>query len=198
MEWLNFVSRSRLGDSMKSRIVLPLFSALLGLSVFTAFAAEEDLRTLVRGGCPDESNCCFGKWKVKTAAPAYQTDDAIDKVGAIVAGEEVEASSGRVHTEPGKLKVVFKHGEWKAGQTIGLYTEVDEHDRARVGTASNTKNESLSFIKRGSKCAKPSKDCWATLVSHPKMKWMIKVKLPEDRSGWVDAVNVATDSECKL
>ena len=32
-----------------------------------AHAADEDLRTLVRGGCLDEANCCFGKWKVSTA-----------------------------------------------------------------------------------------------------------------------------------
>jgi len=171
---------------------------LFGFGVPANSFAEEDLRTLVRGGCLDESNCCFGKWKIKTNADVYQTDDAIDKVGTVKAGEMLEATSGRVHTEPGKLKIVFKHGEWKAGQTIGLYSEIDEHGRGRVGTAMGAKPEDLRFIQRGSKCLKPSKECWANLVSHPKSKWMIKLKLPEDRTGWIESVNVATDSECNL
>ncbi len=173
-------------------------SAVLLLVVAPALAADEDLRVLVRGGCLDESNCCFGKWKISAPADVYQTDDAIDKTGTVKVGDEVEATSGRVHSDPGKLKVVFNHGDWKKGQTIGLYSEPDENGRAQVGTATRAEKIDVPFLKKGLKCEKPSKDCWAVALSHPKIKWMIKVKLPEDRTGWVDASHVATDSECKL
>lgn len=191
---------------MKNSIRVLVYSALVGILSSPAFGAEDDLRMLVRGGCLDEANCCFGRWKVTSAADLYQTEDAIDKAGSLKAGEEVEASSGRVMSEPGKLKIVFKHGEWKAGQTIGLYSEPDENGKARVGTAMHTTVEDLRFVKRGSKCGKPSKDCWAVAQSQPKIKWMIKVKAaanPKDkesveRSGWVDSTHIATDSECNL
>jgi len=174
-----------------------MMTLFAGLSAASAYA-EEDLRTLVRGGCPTESDCCFGKWKVKADAPLYQTDDAIDKIGALKAGEVVEATSGRVHSEPGKMKVVFKHGEWKKGDVIGLYSEPDENGKARFGTAVRTVTEAVPFIVKGSKCDKPTKDCWAVVQSRPKVKWWLKVKLPEDRTGWVDATHVATDAECQL
>jgi len=177
------------------RIAL-VFIALLSLTAF----ADEDLRILVRGGCLDESNCCFGKWKMKTNADLYQTDDAIDKTGTVAAGQEVEGTSGRVHSDPGKLKVVFNHKDWKKGQIIGLYSEPDEDGRAQIGTASQNDREVVEFLKKGAaKCdKKPSKDCWGVVLSHPKVKWWIKVKLPEDKTGWVDSNAVAVDSECRL
>ena len=182
---------------MKASQRILAFSFFVGLSTISAFA-EEDLRTLVRGGCPKESDCCFGKWKVKTAAPVYQTDDAIEKVGMVNAGQEVEATSGRVHSEPGKMKVVFKHDDWKKGDVIGLYSEPDENGKARLGTAMKAVTEEVPFIVKGLKCEKPTKDCWAVVQSRPKVKWWIKVKLPEDRTGWVDAANISTDAECEL
>jgi hypothetical protein len=175
-------------------LALTFFVGSFAVSSF----GEEDLRTLVRGGCPNESDCCFGKWKVKADAPVYQTDDAIDKIATVKAGEFVEATSGRVHTEPGKMKVVFKHGDWKKGDVIGLYEVPGENGKARFGTASKTDHEAAPFIAKGSKCEKPSKDCWAHVQSQPQVKWWIKIKLPEDRSGWVDAANVVTDAECQL
>jgi len=174
-----------------------LLIALLFISG-SAQAATEELRTLIRGGCLDEANCCFGKWKVKNAADIYQTDDAIDKNGALKAGDEVESTAGRVHTEPGKLKIVFKHGPWKAGQTIGIYSEPDRNGKVKIGDISRTEVEEMPFLKKGSKCAKPSADCWAIAESKPKIRWMIKIKLPEDRTGWVDAANLYTDAECTL
>ncbi len=172
--------------------------ALLFIAISSAQAAEDDLRILVRGGCLDESNCCFGKWKISSDADVFQTDDAIDKTASVKAGQEVEATSGRVHSDPGKLKIVFNHGDWKKGQVIGLYSEPDENGKAQIGTADNAETISVPFLKKGQKCDKPGKDCWATALSHPKVKWMIKIKLPEDQSGWVNSTHVATDSECRL
>ncbi|MBS1961810.1 MAG: hypothetical protein JST04_06315 [Bdellovibrionales bacterium] len=172
--------------------------AALSAPVSPAFGGEEDLRVLVRGGCLDEANCCFGKWKMASDADVYQTDDAIDKIATVKAGQEVEASSGRVHSDPGRLKVVFKHGEWKKGQIIGLYSEPNEDGIAKIGTAITTADEKVPFLKKGSKCEKPSKDCWAIELSKPKVKWLIKIKLPDDHSGWVESTHVQTDSECRL
>jgi hypothetical protein len=188
---------------MKVQTLVLSALALSSALVSTVHAAkmkpkEQDLRTLVRGGCLDESNCCFGKWKIRSAADVYQTDDAVDKTGTVKVGDEVEATSGRVHADPGKMKVVYDHGDWKKGETIGLYGEADDAGRARVGTADGAEPQVLPFLKSGSKCDKPSKDCWAVVLSHPKLKWWIKIKLPEDRTGWIDSAHVATDSECKL
>ncbi len=178
--------------------ILLLAAALgAGFSEIQMASAAEDLRTLVRGGCPDESNCCFGKWKVTSPGEVFTQDDGPDKTGAVKLGEEVEAISGRVHSDPGKLKVVYKHKDWRAGQTIGLYSVPDEHGQARIGTADKADTDDLSFAKK-SNCAKPSKDCWAVIQSQPKTKWWLKIKLADDRSGWIESSHIATDSECKL
>jgi hypothetical protein len=135
---------------------------------------------------------------MKVDAVVFQTDDGVDKIGNVKAGEIFEATSGRVHVEPGRLKVVFKHGDWKVGQIVGLYSEIDSRGKAKVGTVSDLQEDDLRFISRGSKCLKPSKDCWASLILRPTSKWMIKFKLPNDLSGWIDSTQVETDQECNL
>jgi hypothetical protein len=183
---------------IRTALLVPAFVLFFALGSTSVRAADADLRILVRGGCLDEANCCFGKWKMSAAADVYQTDDAIDKVASLKVGDEVEATSGRVHTDPGKLKIVYGHGEWKKGQIVGLYSEPDAKGKALIGTANDAEKMSVPFLKQGLKCDKPSKDCWAVALSHPKIKWMIKVKLPEDQTGWVDSTHVATDTECQL
>jgi hypothetical protein len=191
---------------------LALFSTLfagMALAVSAARAAEDDLRISVRAGCLDEANCCFGKWKVKSDADVFQTDDGIDKTGTVKAGQEVEGMSGRVHSDPGKVKIVYIHHPWKKGQTVGLYSEPDENGKARVGTADQSELEAASFLKPGAaKCEKPSKDCWGLVLSRPKVKWWIQVKLPAEKSdgdkpadektGWVQSTHIAVDTECRL
>lgn len=162
------------------------------------FGAGADLPTFVRGGCPDESDCCFGKWKVKSNAIVYDSDEGSVKVGELRAGREVEVSAGRVHSSPGKVRVLADHGEWKKSQIIGLYREPDQNGKARIGTADRAEDEEVPFLKRGAQCAKPSEGCWASALSRPRVKWWLKVKVSEAKSGWVDASHIGTDSKCRL
>jgi len=159
--------------------------------------AEEDLRTMVRAGCLDQKNCCFGRWQVASDAIVYQSEGALDKAGFLKAGEDVLTVGGRVHVDPGRLKILVPHGRWKKDQVIGLYSEPDARGKALVGTVGDMAPEDVRFLG-SNKCEKPSKECWAVAVSRPKAKWWIKVKLSSDETGFVDSSHLFVDTECNL
>lgn len=97
-------------------------------------AVSEAARTLVRGGCPDGVGCCaFGKSTLVRAAPVFDSDDAIERIGTLKKGTLVEAQAGRVHTEPGRLKLLHDFDEWRRGTIIGLYSRPVQDRRTRVG-----------------------------------------------------------------
>ncbi|MBC7384603.1 MAG: hypothetical protein H7301_00385 [Cryobacterium sp.] len=186
----------------RSLLVIPCTLALI-TSCFaysaSSSAKDEDLRDLVRSGCPDERSCClFGKWKLISNADVYDTDDAVTKIGKLKSGQEIETVAGRVHSRPGRFKILFDHGDWSKGQTIGVYSVPKKDRKVRYGTAIKTESEIIPFLERGDKCTQPGEECWGRLLSNPRVKWMIQVQMPgpEKKEGWVESRHFKTDDGC--
>lgn len=171
---------------MKKPMPLLILTFLLFFS-FPIYAQSQHPSPYIdKGACPGES-CVYGAWKTEKTTTAYASPDRQSKtVGKFKAGSNVVALTGEVHSVPGRFLVAKKHGEYKRGDVLWLYTYLGE---GYVKTWFNGKWGQEEIIlpipgQSSDKC----RDCWGDLTQNGKSTWWAKIKSADGWTGWTNQV----------
>ena len=166
---------------------LPLLALGAGW-VGAAAAGERPPKALIdQGACPFE--CChYGRWTAKRRIPAFAAArEGAAHVAWIARGTQVEALDGFVRTAGQPFRVRRMHGDYRAGDTLMVYTYLGEGS-FRIWHAGHWRDEDLGFSpyggSGGTRCADDSR-CWGALSAPLRSAWWVRVRLPDARVLWV-------------
>jgi len=136
-----------------------------------------------KGACPGES-CVYGAWKTEKTITAYASPDRKSKiVGKFKAGSKILALTGEVHSIPGRFLVTKRHGEYKRGDVLWLYTYLGE---GYVKTWFNRKWGQEEIIIPIPGHSDRCQDCWGDLTQKGKSTWWAKIKSADGWTGWTN------------
>ncbi|HEX8422069.1 MAG TPA: hypothetical protein VF634_01595 [Pyrinomonadaceae bacterium] len=142
-----------------------------------------------RGACAGEG-CGYGRWKTTKDTDAYAAPDVRSrKVGQFRAGTDALALTGEVHVVPGKFVVKRRHGRFRAGNIIRVYTYRGE-GRFKVRHAGRWYDEEdLGFSPWGGTAGRRCElgaECWGELESELDMVTWVKVRSADGWTGWTN------------
>lgn len=172
---------------MKKSILTVL--AVLCLSASVAMAQKRPPQNYIdKGACPGEC-CTYRKWKAEITTQLFSRPDIHSKrVGIIPAGSSVTALTGDVHTVPSRFLVKKRHGRYRPGDVLWVYTYIGEGN-FKVWFNGRMRQEELEFSPFGGttgiKCEKTA-ICWGELDRELRSVWWIKIRTPSGLQGWTN------------
>ena len=162
-------------------------TVLLAAVAFGAAAQQHAPRVLVdSGACPFE--CCrYGRWTSTGTTPAFTSPAATHAARTIPAGSTVTAITGYVRTVGRPFVVSRRHGSYKPGDKLMVYTYYGEGEFA-VWHRGRRFTEDLGFSPYGGAGGKRCTDrtyCWGTLSRDLSADWWVQVRLDDGKIYWI-------------
>lgn len=183
-------------------LCLPLSFSLIFLSYIDSYSqAKPPSFYIDKGACPFEG-CVYGIWKTKKSTPAYALPNLRSKrVGKFVAGSDVRAITGEVHSVPGRFVVAKRHGRYKAGDVLWTYTNLGE-GYAKIWFNGKWDQEELGTEPPLGQTCQSSRYCWGNMTTKGKETWWIKIRSTEGWVGWTNqgenfCGSYEFDTDCK-
>lgn len=175
---------------MNKSVIALLIVILLIASALPVFSQSAPPGLYVdKGACPFEC-CTYRKWKTRTATIAYARPDQQSKrMGTFKAGSNVIGLTGEVHTVPGKFVILKKHGRYRPGDVLWVYTPLGE-GFYKVWFQGKMYSEELAYMsgpyERSIPSCEESPGCWGKLEKELQSEWWVKVRSAEGWVGWTD------------
>lgn len=105
-------------------------------------------------------------------------------------GTMITGIDSQVHTRAGRFRVKRNHGKYRLGEILSVYTYLGEgffkiwhRGRGRMT------EEGLAFSvwggSTGTRCDQDPKICWGVLEKDTDMKWWLKIRTNNNRTGWI-------------
>lgn len=166
---------------------VPWVCALLLLCVAASGRAADDAPIVVEHACPFE--CCqFGSWTTPVATPVYEAPDAgAGELARLAPGDLIEAITGETHTLPGRFVFDFDHDGFARGDVVELNGYLGEGS-FRARHAGRSIELDLGFSPYGPQSMEPCGDpsrCSGHLERAMQMTWWVKIRMPDERIGWI-------------
>lgn len=148
------------------------------LPVTGAYADGHPKFYVDKGACPFEC-CTYRAWTAKKSVKLYAKPKTGSRaVGWIKKGSVVNASTGEVHTAPGKLVVRRDVSAFKKNDVLWIYTYLGE-GFFKVWHGGGFVETEIPFDPRSR-----SADDWGHFVALPDSVWWVKVKTAAGLEGW--------------
>lgn len=142
-----------------------------------------------RGACPFE--CCTYRewWAAKPTAVYASPSSGAARIKSLVKGEHVRAVTGFVRSRATEFAVTRKHGRYRPGDTIWVYSYRGE-GFFLVWFNGKMFDEDLGFSpyggSGGTRCQDDPGNCWGRLKAEHVSEWWIKLRLRDGRIGWTN------------
>lgn len=168
--------------------MLSVFVVLL-LSASQTIAQKHPPRLYIdKGACPGEC-CTYRQWKTDITTTLFSRPDANSgRVGIARAGSKVKAITGEVHTIAGRFITKKRHGRYRPGDVLWVYTYRGE-GLFKVWFQGRMREEQLEFSpwggSSGTRCEQ-SGTCWGELDRQLEFTWWIKIRTADGVTGWTN------------
>jgi hypothetical protein len=176
-----------------------LIVSLLMTSGTRAYSQSEPPALYVdKGACPFEC-CTYRKWKTVKMTVAYaRPDKRSRRVGTFKAGSDVVGLTGEVRTTPGRFVILKKHGRYKPGDVLWIYTPLGE-GFYKVWFKGRMYSEGLEYMsgpyERSIPSCEETPECWGKLEKELRSEWWVKVRSAEGWVGWTDQADNFSDKD---
>jgi hypothetical protein len=143
-----------------------------------------------QGACPFEC-CTYRKWKTEKTTIAYALPSKSSKrVGTFKAGSNVRGLTGEVRTTvPGRFVILKKHGQYKPGDVLWVYTPLGE-GFYKVWFNGKMHDEELDYMSGPFEQTMPrcedTADCWGKLERELQVEWWAKIRSADGWVGWTN------------
>ena len=139
--------------------------------------------------CPGEGCDYRGRAKVVTATAVYRLPNVSSGAAfRLPKGTTVTGIDSQVHTRAGQFVVKRAHKNYRKSDVLFVYTYLGE-GFFRVWHRGRMFEEDLAFSvwggSTGKRCEEDPKHCWGVLEKPADMKWWLKVRTKNGRTGWV-------------
>lgn len=138
--------------------------------------------------CPVEGCDYRGTAVINVPSPVFTAIGDSKGSFFIKRGEKVRILDSEVHTRAGRFLVNRRSGKYRSGDVIWVYTYLGE-GFFKVWYKGKMYQEDLRFSpwggSAGSRCQDDRVNCFGNLVRDLDMKWWVKVRANNGKTGWV-------------
>lgn len=180
---------------------LLIFATMVVASSLNAHSQSKPPAVYVhKGACPFEC-CTYREWKTEKTTIAYaRPDKKSARVGKFKAGSKVVGLTGEVRTVAARFVILKKHGKYKPGDVLWVYTPLGE-GFYRVWFKGKMHDEELDYLsgpfEQSTPTCEQTPDCWGKLEGKLKVDWWVKIRSAEGWVGWTDqADNFSNKDAC--
>lgn len=153
--------------------------------------------------CPFEC-CTYRDWIAESDTAIYGQARGTEEVGAVRAGQTIEALTGNVYVVPVPAEVTHKTIigplQFNVGETFYLLDYLGEgHQRvwlsgelAEFETSEMWDPDAIATSRIASyrSCGTPSDRCWWRIAPEHRRQpaeWWVRLRLPDGREGWISS-----------
>jgi hypothetical protein len=185
----------------KELFIALIVIASVGTASAKVLAQSKPLSVYVdKGACPFEC-CAYRDWKTEKVTIAYALPSIRSvSVGKFKRGSNVVALTGEVRTIPSRFLITKRHGKYKPGDVLWVYTPVGE-GFYKVWSKGRMYQEGLDYVsgpfERTVPACEDAPDCWGKLERKLRVEWWVKIKSAEGWIGWTNqAENFSNKDSC--
>lgn len=164
--------------------------ALVGFAGANVLAQAKPPSVYVdKGACPFEC-CTYRDWKTERATIAYARPSIRSiSVGKFKKSSKVVALTGEVRTTPSRFLVTKRHGRYKPGDVLWIYTPQGE-SFFKVWFKGRMYLEGLEYVSSPFERSVPdcteTPRCWGRMDRKLRMEWWVQIKSAEGWVGWTN------------
>ncbi len=139
--------------------------------------------------CPGEGCQYTGRAKAVDKIKVYRSPSlTAARVFTLPLGTMITGIDSQVHTKAGHFLVKRNQGKYRRGEVLFVYTYLGE-GFFKIWHRGRMIEEDLAFSvwggSSGTRCDKDPKICWGVLEKGTDMKWWLKIRTNNNRTGWI-------------
>ncbi len=163
---------------------------VLSAGTFITFAQTRPPPVFIdRKICPGEGCYYTGKARAVDRIKVYLAPSlTAARSFTLPLGTMITGIDSQVHTRAGRFRIKRNHGKYRRGEVLSVYTYLGE-GFFKIWHRGKMTEEDLAFSvwggSTGTRCDQDPKICWGILEKETDMKWWLKIRTNNNRTGWI-------------
>ena len=145
---------------------------------------------IAQDACPGEC-CIFGEWTALDPNTLYRAPENADAVGAMEAGQTVDALGGKMHLRPTPVLVRFAEVDGLTAKEGDIVSLLDYQGEGYGHIWVNGEVQSVSWFGARENYPSPNQECWGEVLRPEDAGdwsngvWWVQIRLREGTTGWI-------------